>query len=154
MRQRVKLKSCSCLLRNKKGKPCQTIERGVSAGVQKETCCGYKRRQRFRGTEMGCNSLSGSRLKDSGRACWRGRGESVTSLRPAATRAGTRKPVAAARPPSPTNGATTPILLENPRVSGPTHLARNRMRNPSLLLNSRVVSFCTRPDTSNCEVFK
>ena len=81
----------------------------LSAGVQKETCCGYKRRHRSPGAKGEPRALRDLRLDDPGRACWRGRGESVTRWRPAATRAGTRKPVAAARPPSPTHGATTSI---------------------------------------------
>jgi transposase InsO family protein len=42
----------------------------------------------------------GSKKETDGRACSRGRGESVTQWRPAATRPGARKPVAAARPPA------------------------------------------------------
>ena len=121
--------------------------RKVSAGVQNETCCGNKMRQRFSGGILGANSLSRLRMDGPGRACWRGRGESVTRWRLAATRAGTRKPVAAARPPSPTDGATTPVYYENRgNLAPPTRPESGA--ELSLILFPPAVSFCSRPNST------
>jgi len=105
---------------------CQSNVTTLSAGVQNETRCANKMRLRFCGSGLGANSLSGARMDGPGRACWRGRSESVTRWRPAATRAGSRKPVAAARPPSPTDGATTRFSSEKHWLFGPVQQTRKR----------------------------
>ena len=65
----------------------------LSAGVQNETCCGNKMRQRFGGGIREGDSLSGLGLERPGRAYWRGRGRVRYAWRPATMRTGVRSPL-------------------------------------------------------------
>jgi hypothetical protein len=106
-------------------------------------------RLRFCGSGLGANSLSAARMDGPGRACWRGRSESVTRWRPAATRAGSRKPVAAARPPSPTDGATTRFSPEKQRLFGPAHQTRKRRQAESHFVAPEQSHFVPAPTLGN-----
>jgi hypothetical protein len=108
----------------------------------------FKRRQRFCGTELGLNSLSGLRMDNPGRACWRGRGESVTRWRPAATRAGTRE-ARCRRSPAFANGRRDyPYSRMKADVFWPCPHTQKVGGKPESPFELAPVSFCSCPDTA------
>jgi hypothetical protein len=135
---------------NRRSKWRQDQTKNLSAGVQKENCCGYKRRMRFCGTEWERNSVSGSGLGGPGRACWRGRGESVTRCDRRQRELELVSPLPPLARPRQQTARLPRFLPRKPMDLGPSYTPRKRRKTDSPF-ELPPFSFCTRPDRPNEE---